>query len=65
MGATLLLEYRATSGLSIMASANYSGDITDFGFTYADDPATDQDESGFSKSSFQKFEGFLGVKGHY
>ncbi len=62
VGATLLLEYRATSWLSILASANYAGDITDFGFTYTD---TDSGDTSFQKSSFQKFEAFLGVKGHY
>jgi hypothetical protein len=64
-GGTLSLEYRATAWLSILASARYSADITDFGFTLADDPDTAGDESGFFKSSFQKFEAFLGVKGHY
>jgi hypothetical protein len=66
VGATLSLEYRATAWLSILASAGYAADVTDFGFNYTDDPDTpDIDEGGFVASSFQKFEGFVGVKGHY
>jgi hypothetical protein len=65
IGATLTLEYRTTAWLSIIASARYSGDITDFGYNYLDDPATPENEAQFVQSSFHKFEGFLGVKGYY
>jgi len=65
LGVTLTLEYRATAWLSIMASARYSGDVTEFGYNYADDPATPVDETAHVDSSFHKFEGFLGVRGHY
>jgi hypothetical protein len=65
IGATLTLEYRATAWLSIMASARYAGDITEFGYNYPDDPETPENEATFIESAFHKFEGFLGVKGHY
>jgi len=64
-GATLTLEYRTTAWLSIIASARYAADITDFGYQYLDDPDTAENEAAFVNSSFQKFEGFLGVKGYY
>jgi hypothetical protein len=65
IGATLTLEYRMTAWLSIIASARYAGDVTDFGYNYVDDPDTPENEAQFVESSFHKFEGFLGVKGYY
>jgi hypothetical protein len=65
IGVTLTLEYRATSWLSVLASARYAGDVTDFGYNYQNDPDTPENEAEFVNSSFHKFEGFLGVKAHY
>jgi hypothetical protein len=65
IGATLTLEYRMTAWLSIIASARYAGDVTEFGYNYPDDPTTAGNEAQFVESSFHKFEGFLGVKGFY
>jgi hypothetical protein len=59
------LEYRTTDWLSVIASAGYTGDVTDFGYNYADDPDIPGDQAEFVHSSFNKFEAFLGVKGYY
>lgn len=53
LGTTLTLEYRATDWMSIIASAVYKGNISDF--TYA---------TGI-ETGFHEFEGLLGVHFHY
>jgi len=66
VGLGLSLEYRVTEWLSILGSLNYSADVSDFGFTITtENPETGQNDAVFQESSFQKFEAFLGVKGHY
>lgn len=53
LGATLMLEYRATTWLSVIASAIYKGNASDF--TYSTGTRVD----------FHEFEGLLGLRAHY
>ena len=53
LGTTLSLEYRTTAWLSIIASAIYKGNISDF--TYS---------TGY-KVSFHEFDGLIGLRVHY
>jgi hypothetical protein len=67
IGATLLLEIRATEWLSFHASAQYQQNITDFAYITDDNPDTVDITEPYSENymEFNKFLVFGGVRFHY
>jgi hypothetical protein len=61
IGSSLLLELRAADWLSFHVSGEYQGNISEFEYTYTDTEGKRQ----VQPVSFNKFEVFGGVRGHY
>jgi hypothetical protein len=71
IGATLLLEVRATDWLAFHASGRYQGNVTDFMYrneyevTDPLDPTVTTTESQVTAVDFHRFEALAGVRVHY
>lgn len=61
VGTSLLVEWRALDWLSFHASAQYLGDITDFGYQYTSETG----ETSTVGAQFHKFVVFGGARVHY